>query len=242
MADDEKTQTDKFFDVASRSLLVALAILAGAGAIWRMLTRDKSALDSFDSTTLLYLGVAGALVLLREVKSLAFGDYKVEFERVRELVKEAKTTAENAQSSALGIGKQGNEEEQQIRGVNREVILPGNPEDPWAGKFGRSESNDRKLEAEVRSISSSADLFSICLRVSSTLPKQNPLRGSVQFFLHPTFINSKPVVSVGPNGVAELKLTAWGAFTVGVLADDGKTKLELNLATLEDAPQKFRER
>jgi hypothetical protein len=39
-----------------------------------------------------------------------------------------------------------------------------------------------------------------------------------------------------------LKLTAWGAFTVGVLADEGRTKLELDLSELEDAPEDFRSR
>lgn len=240
---DEQPKTEKVFDVASRSLLIVLAIIAVVGAILRMRAREKVVLDSFDSTTLLYLGVAGALILLREVKSLAFGDYKVEFERIRELAKEAKTVAENAQSSALGVGKQEDLNERPVTVAGAEVITPEDSDDPWRNKFGgKSEGNDRQLAAEVKSISGSADLFSICLRVSSTLPKQHPLRGSVQFFLHPTFRNSRPIVSVGPNGIAELKLTAWGAFTVGVLADDGRTKLELNLAALEDAPELFRHR
>ena len=37
-------------------------------------------------------------------------------------------------------------------------------------------------------------------------------------------------------------LVAWGAFTVGARTDDGKTRLELNLATLESAPTRFRSR
>ena len=64
----------------------------------------------------------------------------------------------------------------------------------------------------------------------------------VQFFLHDTFRNQRPVVTVGSDGVAELKLRAWGAFTVGALADEGQTKLELNLEELETAPQEFRDR
>ena len=64
--------------------------------------------------------------------------------------------------------------------------------------------------------------------------------GSVQFFLHDTFANSKPVVAVGPNGVAELTLDAWGAFTVGAIADFGLTRLELDLAELDEAPSSFK--
>jgi hypothetical protein len=33
-----------------------------------------------------------------------------------------------------------------------------------------------------------------------------------------------------------------GAFTVGVAADDGNTRLELDLAQLPDAPEMFRSR
>jgi hypothetical protein len=240
---DEKNRIEKLYDLISRSLLVILAIVAGVGAIWRMFARDKGVLDSLDGTTLLYLGVAGALVLLKEVKSLAFGDYKLEFERVREIAKEAKTTAENAQSNALGVGKQISKEEVKST-IAREEILPGKiPDDPWKGQFeGESERNDRKLEAEVTRVTGTSDLFSVCLRVSSTLPKQNPLRGVVQFFLHPTFNNDRPIVTVGPSGVAELRLKAWGAFTVGALADEGRTKLELDLSKLENAPHEFRTR
>jgi hypothetical protein len=65
---------------------VALAVLAGLGAVIRIgFAKDASLLERLDRTTLLYLGVAGALLLLRQVKSLSFGGYKLEMiERVRE--------------------------------------------------------------------------------------------------------------------------------------------------------------
>jgi hypothetical protein len=88
----------------------------------------------------------------------------------------------------------------------------------------------------------SLDLYSIRLTVSSLQQQTNPLTGVVQFFLHPTFNNDKPIVTVGPYGVAELNLKAWGAFTVGALADDGQTRLELDLSTLDTAPVQFRNR
>ena len=43
-------------------------------------------------------------------------------------------------------------------------------------------------------------------------------------------------------GRAVLEQRAWGAYTVGVAADGGQTRLELNLAELADAPSLFRER
>jgi hypothetical protein len=66
--------------------LLALATLAGLGAVLRIcFARDAHLLETLDRTTLLYLGVAGALLLLRQLKSLSFGGYKLEMlERVRE--------------------------------------------------------------------------------------------------------------------------------------------------------------
>ena len=59
--------------------LVMLALLATFGAILRMTSdTDGGVLESIDSTTLLYLVVAGALLLLRQIKTLSFGDVKLE--------------------------------------------------------------------------------------------------------------------------------------------------------------------
>ena len=110
--------------------------------------------------------------------------------------------------------------------------------DPWKGVFGESENQSRKLEAKVTQ-SATTGYYRVYLQLRSLNPEGNPLRGSVQFFLHDTFSNSKPVVTVGPNGVAELTLDAWGAFTVGVIADSGLTRLELDLAEIDDAPSSF---
>jgi hypothetical protein len=66
--------------------LLALATLAGLGAVLRIsFASNAHLLATLDATTLLYLGVAGALLLLRQLKSLSFGGYKLEMlERVRE--------------------------------------------------------------------------------------------------------------------------------------------------------------
>ncbi|HYR27029.1 MAG TPA: pYEATS domain-containing protein, partial [Thermoanaerobaculia bacterium] len=95
--------------------------------------------------------------------------------------------------------------------------------------------------ATVTRIQGAEDYFRIALTVRSTNPA-DPLRDAVQFFLHPTFRNPRPIVNVGPNGMAELHLTAWGAFTVGAITDNGKTKLELDLSELASAPEEFKNR
>ncbi len=242
MRDDETSNQDSAYDYITSIILPLLAVAAFVAAIWRMFAVDEKTLSRLDSTTLLYLGVAGALLLLRDVKTLAFGDYKVEFDRVRKIAKEAENKAENAQSVALGVGRRDGVETRENIAAN--VITPGDAVgDPWKGRFGgESENNNRRLEAQVSRIAGSFDLFSIKLAVFSTLPRQAPLRGAVQFFLHPTFNNDRPIIMVGPNGIAELKLTAWGAFTVGAIADDGRTNLELDLSELDNAPAEFRNR
>ena len=102
--------------------------------------------------------------------------------------------------------------------------------------------NSRRLDADVQRIAGGKDLYSIELSVESTEPEKRPLNGEVRFFLHDTFANDRPVVTVGPDGRAELRLKAWGAFTVGALADGGDTKLELDLSDLPNAPDDFRSR
>lgn len=224
-------------------LLTIFAALACLGAILRIVNVDLA--KQIDETTLLYLGVAGALLLLRDVKSLAFGSYKVEFDRK---FNELENKVENAQAAAIGRGGSARSAESAGAGAERLkktqpgfIPVPGQvADDPWKGAFGKQRvSGTRELDAEVTPIGTPG-LFRVQLQVRSTNPRRAPLRGSVQFFLHPTFGNDRPVVTVGPGGTAELALTAWGAFTVGALADDGRTKLELDLAELSEAPADFR--
>jgi len=62
----------------------------------------------------------------------------------------------------------------------------------------------------------------------------------VAFHLHETFAPS--VQPINPiNDQARLTVLAWGAFTVGAVADDGKTLLELDLAADATFPKAFRE-
>ena len=96
----------------------------------------------------------------------------------------------------------------------------------------------RELTAEVLPLKESPGWYSVKLLVS-TLPGFPHLKGDVRFFIHDTFKNNKPIVD-SVNGAASLHIKAWGAFTVGILADDGNTKLELDLAELPTAPIEFR--
>jgi hypothetical protein len=100
--------------------------------------------------------------------------------------------------------------------------------DPAKGLFGGNrEARGRALRARV--IATARDICEVTLEVVSMDPTHNPLTGVISFFLHPTF--PKPLLRTPViDGRAIQKLIAWGAFTVGVLADDGETALELDLA------------
>jgi len=73
-------------EIVTRWALVGLAALAAGGAIARVFDLIRPQFeDHLDQTTLLYLAVAGVLLLLRQMKSLSFGQLKVEMiERLRE--------------------------------------------------------------------------------------------------------------------------------------------------------------
>lgn len=57
----------------------------------------------------------------------------------------------------------------------------------------------------------------------------------------PTFSQLVETV-VAKDAKAKLRLTAYGAFTVGVEAGNGKTRLELDLSEDPSFPKEFRER
>ena len=110
------------------------------------------------------------------------------------------------------------------------------PEDPQKGQWGgRSTVEDRPLSAEVREIGPT--WFDITLSVAAT--GEHPLASRVEFHLHPTFSPSARAVDV-TNGRATLRVSAYGAFTVGAVADKGSTKLELDLSEDPSFPERFR--
>lgn len=184
---------------------------------------------------LVLVGTGAALLVLPEIRSLSVGGYKVEFERLRRDVHEALDMAGDAQARGPGTGKA----EARLLAPATEAYQPGAvPNDPWKGVFGgRAETAGRRLTAKVKE---DGALYRVILTVESTNPQWRPLSGSVQFFLHSTFTNDRPVVPVGASHRARLTLYAYGALTVGAVVDGGATRLELDLADLEDAPANFR--
>jgi hypothetical protein len=125
-------------------------------------------------------------------------------------------------------------------------VLPPvtHPEDPQKGRFGgKAENNDRKLSANVTA-SAIPDFYKVVLTVESTNP-QNPLNTDVVFYIHDSFSPSiftyKPEEFTDGKAIED-EILSYGAFTVGVITDNGKTLLELDLAENESFPKQFRER
>ena len=78
--------------------LSALAVVVALAAVARFVRPDYVA--RLDATTLQYLLVAGVLLLLPRVKSLAYGDLKVEMEQTKRTAEAAAATAEGASQQA----------------------------------------------------------------------------------------------------------------------------------------------
>lgn len=219
--------------------LVAVVILA-AGAF--RVFGDPGLSGRADNTTLLYLGTAAGVFLLRRVKNVKYDKVVLELKELREEANEAKLLAGIAVDNPIVNAPFPDTTKSFLTRDYETEIKPGPVDnDPWKGVFGGKsidKETGRALEAEVTPLRDSPGWFSLVLKVV-TLPGRSQLEGNVVFFLHDTFTNQKPIVKA-TNGTAILRLKVWGAFTVGALADDGKTKLELDLADLKTAPNEFR--
>jgi hypothetical protein len=86
MIEQKKPESTDTVEVATRFGLVALAVLAALGALLRVFAPGTPSLpERLDEITLLYLGVAGGLLLLRHVKTFSVGQLKLEMiEKLRE--------------------------------------------------------------------------------------------------------------------------------------------------------------
>lgn len=192
---------------------------------------------------LLLFGVFVLLTLLPRIKSFDIGKDGVKAE-LYELVN-AYNAAQN-QSAHISNeptgGTQKTEENKIAFNIEKKKMTNlVNASDPYKG-FGEDQSvkDNRQLTALIEPIIGS-EWANITLRVSSTNPKNDPLTGIVIFHLHPTFANPDPVI-IAVNGIAELKIKAWGAFTVGVECNDKNTRLELDLAKHPQAFAPFKDR
>lgn len=108
--------------------------------------------------------------------------------------------------------------------------------DQWGGK---NENNNRKMTATVCPLGNTKSLYKVDVKIESTDPKDPMVETSpVLFALHNTYRNPFKLVAV-KGGIATIELVVYGAFTVGAFVDNGRTPLELDLATIPGAPKEF---
>jgi hypothetical protein len=113
--------------------------------------------------------------------------------------------------------------------------------DPNKGKFGRRSSrNGFTLNARFEQ-ADSPDLVTVILTVTADETVRIGLEDYARFILHPTFSPAEVKVPFRA-GRAQLRIQAWGGFTVGVRLSRGGIVLECNLAKVDGAPELIRTR
>jgi hypothetical protein len=131
-----------------------------------------------------------------------------------------------------------------LRQIRRQLPEPTVEDDPQRGRFGGSnQSASRILTAEVSESVFGPSWQKLVFRVSSRDGSALEAKYAY-FFLHDTFSPDTYRVKIkeGASSV-ELETASKGAFTVGVVTDNGRTKLELDLAAPEvKAPKWWKER
>jgi hypothetical protein len=84
------------------------------------------------------------------------------------------------------------------------------------------------------------------LIVESTDPNNNPLNSDVILYIHDSFnpsIIRYTKSEINKDGkIIEDDILSYGAFTIGVITDNGKTLIELDLAEDNSFPKEFRNR
>lgn len=192
-----------------------------------------------DSTVLWLFVIAAVPWLFPFLKSLTLpGGAVVEF---REKLAEVERKVDVIEGSGQLPGRP-----EPVQPEGRQVsVQRALPEDVWStdpnqGKFGGSPvANGRELTARIEpaaGVNSAACYITLAVR---SLDPARPLQGLVRFHLHPTFGSRREYDVPVVEGVATDRFTSWGVFTVGAVADEGETRLELDLKTLPGGTPKF---
>lgn len=216
--------------------------LARVGKYFSIIFQNKESGEKIAIAVILYFLIIGFLSVYLWTRLHFIGMVKkVEDDLDKKVNAMAEVINDTQQKMTdLGGGKTISEKFDEVKAeVNN--IAANDPDDPQKSKWGgKSESNERKITAKIEPSENPA-LYKVTLEVCSTNPA-NPLTGFVKFHLHPTFNNDNPIIAV-TDGIARLVLNkVYGAFTAGAEADEGNTRLEIDLAELSGAPQEFRDR
>lgn len=227
----DKTADEKALDMTQ----YALYGVAGASVLCALLRAAYPA--SFDETTAAFLVVAIVALVIQKIAR--FKGFGIEFEQLAEQVQNVQTAVGNLEKD-VGPGSKAAVPPPDAAGPAVAAVAPVNPEDPNKGQFGGSASaNGRQLTATIHPLAGSrSSRCSVEFEVRSTDPAR-PLKGEVKFHLHPTFGRWSSYDVTVKNGVAGDEIVSYGAFTIGAVADDGQTRLELDLMDVSGGTKPF---
>jgi len=234
--------TQKMLDTSFRKTTQALIPIPAASY-----STIKDGYSQALSFFTLALGALLALLLLPRLQTFSINPTGISFtlKDLQEQVTQLKIQNNELQAKTVDAGGGKTFDEAKVHEVKvmmNEIKKDSNKvtDDPQKNQWGGKPAiNGRRLSAVIRN-SLFPSFYEVDLAVTGTT--ENPLTGLVTFHLHDTFKNQDPVISV-INGEATLRLKkVYGAFTVGAEADNGVTRLELDLAELQGAPKEFKER
>lgn len=110
-------------------------------------------------------------------------------------------------------------------------------DDPHKGRFGGKKQLGGFISHASFRRTRSSEWTHVCIVVEGDALDGTP----VHFYLHDSFIPDRRT-SRFERGKAQIDITAWGAFTVGIWLPDQRIELELDLGLLDEAPEIFRTR
>ena len=223
-----------------RTIRIGLLVIAAFAILGAVLHSFE---PSIDQTTAIFLGIAIITLLGPQItKFKGFGfEIEREVQKLRADIKDVEKAFVGLEKdvgpgSKTAVAPMPNDADLRLRNSD----LPFDPEDPNKGRFGGSpESNGRRLTASIKPVAGpKSSRCDVTIRVASTDP-QKPLTGRVKFHLHPTFRQWSSYDVDVKGGIAEDRISSYGAFTIGVEADEGKTRLELDLVDVPGGTRAF---
>jgi hypothetical protein len=220
-------------------------VLVAVAAVGLALLRPWARAELGDDQTVKLFLVAIAALVANQVTRLRFAGLEIEkeVENLRRDVQAVETSVGGLEKSA-GPGSKDATPPPTVPDPRATAALAEDiwSTDPNRGRFGGSpEANGRRLSATIEPIAGKRSAACrVKVRVEST-DAAKPLRGRVVFHLHPTFGRWQTYDVGVRGGVAEDSFTSYGAFTVGAEADEGATRLELDLLTVAGGTDRFYE-
>lgn len=235
----EKSHQAVFATQVHRGLLGVAVISVGCA-----LLRAIYPAVQIDQTTALFLGIAMLSLVIHQVTE--FSGFGIVVKKTIDQLQEDVNAVEVAVGSLekeVGPGsKAASLRAGPLPAQQSRSVLAIDPADPNKNQFGgKAQANGRELTALIRPIAGpKSSRCSVRIRVASTDPA-NPLMGKVMFYLHPTFGDWSSYEVDVENGVAEDEIVSYGAFTIGAVADEGQTRLELDLMHVPGGTKQFYE-